>query len=177
MVSAGYGLWCSTSSWSSSLCIWRPWKSLSDFDHVDVAADHAIAAAPPRLFGHDMLEVGHEVDRVLGLVLQVLRHRPVRKIQASADDIEPAVEYQQQSVDPVAEVHEPAHALHHRIEEIAMHHPQPLVVRRYMDGVLGHGDFAQVQADELARSFVVIAWDIDDFGALACRLYAIPTAA
>jgi hypothetical protein len=44
---------------------------------VDVAAYHAVDAAPARLVGHRALVVGDELHRVLDLVLEVGRQRPV----------------------------------------------------------------------------------------------------
>ena len=38
---------------------------LADLGLVDVAADHAVDAAPPRLVGDRVLEVVDELDRVL----------------------------------------------------------------------------------------------------------------
>ena len=44
-----------------------------DLRLVDVPANHALESAAARLARHGILESGHEIDRVLGLVFQVLR--------------------------------------------------------------------------------------------------------
>lgn len=46
---------------------------LADLGAVDVPADHTVVAAPARLARQHLLEAEDETDRVLDLVLQVLR--------------------------------------------------------------------------------------------------------
>jgi hypothetical protein len=57
--------------------------------------------------------------------------------------------------------------LHHAVEQIAMHHPEPAAGGGHVDGVLAHGDVAESHAVELARHFVVVAGHVDHFRALA----------
>ncbi|NJZ82794.1 hypothetical protein GO280_01406 [Ralstonia solanacearum] len=140
---------------------------LADLGLVDVPADHAVAAAPARLVGHHALERVDVVDRVLHLVLQVLRQRPVRESQPHADAVEMPVHRQDQRVQRVAHVGEPARVLHHAVEQVAVHHPQALAGGGHVDGVLGHLDVAEVQAVELARHLIVVAGDEHHAGALA----------
>ncbi len=68
---------------------------------VDVSAHDAVAAATACFIGHDFLELRNEVDRVLDLMLQVLRHRPVIQPEPRGHAVEPAVEQQDQRVGAV----------------------------------------------------------------------------
>jgi len=67
---------------------------IANLSLVDVAADDPIAAAAARFVGHHVLELRDEVHRVLDLMLEVLRERPVVETEAAARPIEPAVEQQ-----------------------------------------------------------------------------------
>jgi hypothetical protein len=96
---------------------------VADFGLVDVPAHDAVAAAAARFVGHHALELRDEVHRVLDLMLQVLRQRPVVEAELRAHAIEPAVEQQDHRVGGVAEIGEPFGVLDHAIEEIAVHDP------------------------------------------------------
>ena len=63
---------------------------VAQFGGVDVPADDAVEPAPARLC-HDRLFVTRYVlDRVLDLVLEEGRQRPVRQTEPVARDVEPA---------------------------------------------------------------------------------------
>ena len=59
---------------------------------VDVAADDAIDAAPPRFLDQGVFIVGDELAPVLDLVLQVTRERPVGIAQLQPAPVEPLVD-------------------------------------------------------------------------------------
>ena len=81
---------------------------VADLGVMDVAADHAVDAAPARLAGDGVLEVGDELHRVLDLVLEVGRERPVVQPELAARPVERGVEAQRRGVGPVAQDREPA---------------------------------------------------------------------
>ena len=93
---------------------------VADLGLVDVAADHAVDAAPARLAGHRVLEVADELDGVLDLVLQVGRQRPVGQAEPRRRPVEPGVEPQRTRVGPVAEDGEPRGVAHDAVELVAV---------------------------------------------------------
>src|SRR5262249_29709161 len=58
---------------------------LADFGMVDMAADHAVHAAQGRFARHDLLKAGDVFHRVLDLVLEPGRQRPIGQPEAPAD--------------------------------------------------------------------------------------------
>ncbi len=129
---------------------------------MDVAAYDAITAATARFFRHHLFEIANEAHGILGLVLQVLRHRPIRQVELQADRVQPAIELEQHGVDRIAEVGEPACVVHDTVEQIAVRDPQALAVCGHVDGIFGDNDLAQREADELADEFIVVARDVDN---------------
>ena len=134
---------------------------------VDVAADHAVDAAPARLADHRQLEVVDEADRTLDLELQVARERPVGQPQARAGRVQHPVEPQRQLVEAVADMRQPARALDHAVEQVAVHHPEPAAVGGLVDAVLHHLDAAEGMAGIAARELVMVAGHEDHPRALA----------
>src|SRR5213593_848234 len=64
----------------------------SDLGLVDVPAHHAIDAAATRFLRQRDLEIGDVAHRILHLVLEELRQRPVWEAEPCTGRVEPAVE-------------------------------------------------------------------------------------
>ena len=139
----------------------------ADLGLVDVAADDAVAIAPPRFVGHHFLERGDEADRVLDLVLDVLRQRPVGVAHARAQAVEPAVQRQDHGVAAVAQIGQPARVLHHAVEEVAVGDQKAPAVGGDVDHLVRHFDVAEGQPHELPRHRIVVAGHVDHARALA----------
>ena len=140
---------------------------VADLGVVDVAADHAIDAAPARLVGHGVLVVGDELHGVLDLVLQERRQRPVGQAEPAAAPVEPGVEAQRRAVGPVAQDGEPARVADDAVELVAVDHQQLAAVRRLVDRLVLDPHVAEGELAVLPRRLVVVAGDVDDVGALA----------
>ena len=138
-----------------------------DLRLVDMATDHAVEPALARRACHGIFERGHEVHRILGLVLQVLRQRPVTQTEASACAVEPVVQFQDQGVELVAQQREPFGLLHHRIVEVPVDYQQFAAVGGDVDRFVDNLDIAECEAQKLAEHFVVVAGDVGDAGAFA----------
>ncbi len=140
---------------------------LADLGVVDVAADHALHAAPSSFTGHRGLEVADVAHRPLDLELEVARQAPVRQAQPRAQRIEGAVDLQRELVGRIAEVGQPLGALDHPVEQVAMRDPQPPAVGRDVHAVLHHVDAAEVVLHVAPRELVVVAGHEDHARALA----------
>ena len=140
---------------------------VADFGVVDVAAHHAVIAAPARLGGHGAFKVADVVHRLLHLVLQVARQRPVRQAQARAKAVEVAVELEHHLVRVVAHIGQPLGVLDHAVEVVAMRDPQAPAVHGDVHAVFHHVDAAEVVVQKAARKLVVVARHEDHMAALA----------
>jgi hypothetical protein len=65
-------------------------------------------------------------------------------------------------VQMVADDREPAHLLHYRIEEVAVHHEESAAVRGHVHRFGAHLDSAERQLQEMPAEFVVISRNVDD---------------
>ena len=140
---------------------------VADLGVVDVAADHAVDAAPARFARHRVLVAVDELDRVLDLVLQVGRQRPVGQAELAAAPVEGGVDAQRRAVGPVAEDREPARIAHDAVELVAMDHQQLAAVGLGVDRLFLDLHPAEGELAVLPRRLVVVAGDVDDVGALA----------
>ena len=134
---------------------------------VDVAAHHAIGAAPPRLARDRDLEVRHIADRALDLELQVLRQAPVREAQPRTRLVEPAVDLECQLVGHVAGIGQPLRTLDDPVEEVAVGDPQAPAIGGDMDAIVHDVDATEVVTDVAACELVVVAGHEDHARALA----------
>ena len=139
----------------------------ADFGGVDVAADDAVDAPPARLGDDRLLVVADVLDRVLDLVLQVLRQGPVGKAELPADDVEPDVELQREDVGVVADERQPLRVFDDGVELVAVDDQEAAAVGGLVDRLAEDGDPAEPVADEITKALVMIPRHQDDAGALA----------
>ena len=139
----------------------------ADLGVVDVPADDALQAAPPRLAGHCGLEVTDIAHRALDLELEVARKTPVREPEAGTGDVEPAIDAQGEFVGPITRVRQPLRALDDAVEQVAVRHPEAPAVHEFMDALVHDVYAAEVVAHVAARELVMVSGHIDDPGALA----------
>jgi hypothetical protein len=134
---------------------------------VNMAADHAVDAMPPRFFRQGLLECANIVHGVLDLMFGPLRQRPVAETQPAPDGIEVAVDEDRKVVSGVTEQRQPAGMLDHHVEHIAVHHKIAPRIGGFMDCGLNHFDAAEMSPIIVAQKLVVIAGQINDSRALA----------
>ena len=130
---------------------------VADHGMMDVAADHAVGAAPSRFVRERRFERADEIDGVLDLQLGPGGERPIGEAEPTSDGVEMGVDEDREIVGPVAEEGEPFGMTHDQIEFIAVHDKINLAVRRFIFGVADDFDAAEGQSDKLTREFVVIA--------------------
>ena len=140
---------------------------VADRGVVDMAADHAIGAVPPRFAGQGLFERADIVHRVLDLQLRPLRQRPIGHAEHAPEEVDQAVHLNGEVIGLVAEMGEPARVLHHEIEDVAVDDEIALAVGALVDGVFHHVDAAEMRAVIVAQELVVVARHVDDLGALA----------
>src|SRR5471032_1276577 len=100
----------------------------ADFGMVDMAAHYPVDAAQLGLVCHDLFEAGDIFHRVLDLVLQPGRQRPVRQAEPLAHRKQQVVPAQGHAVSPVPRMGQPFGASDHAVEPVAVQHPQPIAV-------------------------------------------------
>ncbi|CFP04455.1 Uncharacterised protein [Bordetella pertussis] len=132
-----------------------------------MAAYHPVQPAPARFAGQRFLEIGDEGHRVLHLVLEVLRQRPVVQAQPVAQPVEVVVQPQRGLVERVAQVGQPFAVLDDAVELVAVQHQQLDALGRDVDVLVQDLDIAESEARELPREFVVVAGDEHHPGAVA----------
>ena len=104
---------------------------LADFGMVDMAAHHPVHAAHFGFARHDLLEAGDVFDRVLDLVLQPGRQRPIGQAQLLAHREQQVVQPQRHAIGPVADMGQPFGIGDHAVEAVAMQHPAAACRRRF----------------------------------------------
>ena len=134
---------------------------------VDVAADDAVGAQPSRLGDDGGLEAADVFDRLLDLVLEVGRQRPVAEPQLAADPVEGGVDGQRRRIGPVAGKGQPFGVPDHAVELVAVQDQQAAAVGGDVDGLVLDDDAPEAAEGEVAENLVVIAGDVDDAGPLA----------
>ncbi len=134
---------------------------------MNMTTDDTVHAAPARLAGQCGLEVADITHCALDLEFQVLRQAPVGQPQAGAGAVEPAIELERELVGRVAEVGQPACALHDAVEQVAVHDPQPPSVGGDVDDIVVHLDAAEGVVGIAAHELVVVAGHEDHPRALA----------
>ena len=134
---------------------------MPDLSAMDMTADHAIDAATTYFVGDRLLETRDVVHGVLDLVLEITRERPVLVTEESADTIEVPIHLDREVVGLRTEGCEPAAALDHAVELIAMQNEQTLAERRRVDTVALDHEITEHRADELPEIFIVVARYVD----------------
>ena len=134
---------------------------------VDVPADDAVKAMTARLAQQYLLESGDEADGILDAVLEVLGQAPVGQSEPHANTVEVIVEPQDEVIERVADVGQPAGVQHHAVGKVTVHDPQAPPVAQRVHGILPDRHLPEVQSGELPADFVVVAGDVDDMRALA----------
>src|ERR1700743_588446 len=76
---------------------------LADVGVVDVAADGAVDMMTASLLGQHGFECTDELDRVLNLVLEIGRQRPIRQVQLAPDRVEPDIDHDLGNIGIVAD--------------------------------------------------------------------------
>ena len=139
-----------------------------------MAANHTVDSAFGSRAGDDLFVLADEFDRVLDLVFQVGRQRPVGKPQLAPRDVEPQVQHQRRVVGVVAEEGQPLGVFDHPVELIAVDDKHPPVVGGRMNCVVADIDAAEMGAEVISQELVVIAGDVDDAGAVRTDTEALP---
>ena len=134
----------------------------ADLRLVNVAAHHSVDAAAASFVRQRNLEIGDIAHRILDLVLEELRQRPVRKAQPRTHRVEPAIEVQRAQVESIAEKSEPLGILDYPVEKVAVHHQQAAAIGCGMDDVLAQFDAAEGDVAEMASERVVVSGNIGD---------------
>ena len=142
----------------------------ADLGRMDMAAHHAVEPAQPRRFRHRRLEAADEGHRILHLLLDMGRYRPVGQAQPAAQPVVMDIQLEQQLVAHVPRPGEPAVIEHHRIIFIAVAHQQAAAIGGGVDGLQRDLHPAKGEAGIGAQHLVVIAGDIDDARALGRQL-------
>ncbi len=134
---------------------------------VNVAAHHAVGAPPSRLGDDGGLEAADVFDRLLDLVLEVGRQRPVAEPQLAPDPVDGGVDGKRRLVGPVADEGQPTGVAHHAVELVAVQDQQAASIGGDMDGLVLDDDAPEAAEGEVAEILVVVAGDVDDTGPLA----------
>ena len=134
---------------------------------MDVAANHTVVAAVPRLIRQCHLKIGDEIHRHLDLVFEVSRQRPIGKTHALADQIEVAVDAQRQLVRVIAQIGQPLGKADHAVEIVTMGNPHAAAIGRGVHRVVHDFDAAKMVIAKATGKFVVIAWNKNNLGAFA----------
>ncbi len=132
---------------------------------VYVPADHPVQPALHAFVGDGFLEIADEVHCTLDLVLEVRRQRPVAIAVFGAPVVEPAVEGQGEFIGRVAQKGQPAVVAGDHVELVAVNDQKATSIGRDVLDFVDQLDVAQHQLGVTAQEFIVIAGDINDFGA------------
>ena len=116
---------------------------LSNLGMVNMAAHHPVHAAKLGLLRHDLLEAGDVLHRVLDLVFQEGRQRPVGQAQPLAHGEQQVIEAQRPAIGPVAGMGQPLGKGDNPVKAIAMQHPQPSAVGGFVDRLVDDFDAAE----------------------------------
>ena len=139
---------------------------VSNFRFVDVAAQHRLAIAARRFGGDRVFKIVNIADRVFHLVFEKLRQRPVLQPHFRAPQIEPAIGFEREHIQLVAELGQPLHILHHAVEQIAVQYPNASPVRRGVNHLVRHLNSTDGQVrrvfEKIAHKHVVVAGDEDN---------------
>ena len=100
-------------------------------------------------------------------MFEILRERPVGHVQHNTNSVHHSIQFQKKGVSAVSNIGQPADMLDHTVEQVAMDNPQSLAVGSFVDVVFLDGNLAKIEAEIVARGFVMIAWDIDNVGTAA----------
>lgn len=103
---------------------------------VDMATQHRIHRIAPRVPDDLVLESPDKTHHVLHFTLHIRAQRPMRPTSQRADRIDHPVHIHQQLVTDVSQVRQPAHALHHHVQLMAVDHEDPPAIHRPMDRAL-----------------------------------------
>ncbi len=109
------------------------------------------------LMGHDLFKLRDVFDRVLDLVLQPGRQRPIGQAQSLAHREDKVVGAQRVAIGPVTQMRQPLGATDDAVETVAMQHPEPLSRGGFVNGFVGDLDTAEQPARIIAGEFVMVA--------------------
>ena len=135
---------------------------LRDLGAMDVAADGAVQPATPRFVRERALEVRDVFHRVLHLVLEVRRERPVREAERAAEEVHVAIELQHRRVRAIAQRFEQRARLDDAVELVAVQDQQATAIGGLVNRLAQDLDVAEHHAVVVAEQVVVIARDVDD---------------
>ena len=133
---------------------------------MDVPANRTIETATLHFVCNRLLETRDVVHRVLDLVLQIVRERPVVVAKDATNPIEVPVHVDREVVRARTERGEPRTALDDTVELIAVQHEQALTARSGVHAVAHDLEVAKHRTRELTQVFVVVTGHIDDTGAV-----------
>jgi hypothetical protein len=133
---------------------------------MDVAADDAISPVALRLGYKRLLIVADQADGAFDALLRPIGEGPVGQSEETTGAGSKMIGRQQKRIGPIAQSREPGDIADDHVEPVAMHDKQATAVGGLMNHLLGDLDAAIGGADEVAQELVVIAWKIDDPGAL-----------
>ena len=134
---------------------------------VDVAAKHGVYVMALRVMRHGGFESADKAHRIFHASLGVGAERPVAQAEAAPDEIDKRIEREQKLIPKVAGERQPLHVLHHSIEFVAVNDQDALPGSGHVNCALLDLDIP-VGATKAGHQFVVISWDINYAGALAC---------
>lgn len=107
-----------------------------DFRTVDMPAHDPVDIQPRRLERDGRFEITDELDRVLDLMFQVSRKRPVGQFQPSPHAMDDGIHLEERVVQPTAQHRDGLGTADHAIELISVCDKQPAAIGIRMDDVL-----------------------------------------
>ena len=128
---------------------------------VDVPADDAVGAGPPRDIAERGLEFRDELDGVFDPELQEGRERPIGVAKGHPRFVKPAIEPEGDAIGLVAHKGQPFGVADHHVELVAMDDQQAASIGCPMQCLMLHFDTGEAVVDEGPAEFVVISRDED----------------
>ncbi|RMR96104.1 hypothetical protein ALP75_201735 [Pseudomonas syringae pv. actinidiae] len=132
---------------------------------VNVPADDAVQPALDAFVGDGFLEIADKVHCTFDLMLQVRRQRPVAIAVFGAPVVQPAVEGQGEFVGRVAQKGQPAVVAGDHIELVAVDDQKAAAIGSYVLGFVHQLDVAQNKLRVTTQELVMVAGDVNHFGA------------
>src|SRR5215475_8449568 len=124
---------------------------------MDMAADHAVNAAPTRLGDHGVFERIREVYSSFDLELDVTRERPGSETKLPPGPAQRWIETARQPRTPAAEDRQPSAVPHDAIELVSMRDQHPQSRRGFVNAVAHDLEAAQLKSAVVTQSLVVVA--------------------
>lgn len=133
---------------------------------MNISADHALGASPAGFLRQSVLKLTNEVPSPLDFILQIGRKRPIGLSETAACGSEVGVEPQRGDIAPISEKGQPFGIAHDEVELVSVHDQVALPIGPGMDRLALDRDAAELRAAIFAHGLVVIAPDVNEFGAL-----------